>query len=313
MAVREHVGPLGLLLPDARDIVASTPHSCQPTRRCRQQSTAPRTYTEYLRFPRLERSDEGPTDPLHGTCDVSLLSVEYIVINKPATHSVGRIEQRDEIAMTDKSPAYRTRGESDSRLALIECIEQHMESLLGTISLYARRVELDADTDKYTLAVDILQETVIEALEHSDRFTTTRQPLAWLRGIAVNVVWRKKVAQAKHAHREISLGRLSVGQPSCGSEQDALDRLVPMSENVSNLGLELESEEEVAGILSLLSPSDQEIVRLAILEDYERDRLARHLGISVGTARMRLHRALRRLQSAWVSQQAQSRRREAHG
>jgi RNA polymerase sigma factor (sigma-70 family) len=163
------------------------------------------------------------------------------------------------------------------------------------------------------MAVDILQETVIEALEHTERFNVTRQPLAWLRGIAVNVIWRKKVAQAKHARRELSLGRLFARQRSFASEQDVLDRLMPATENVADLGLELESDEGVAGILSLLSPADQEIVRLAILEDYERERLAEHLGTSVGTARMRLHRALRRLQSAWVNQQTQARKRETHG
>lgn len=216
--------------------------------------------------------------------------------------------------MTDEPPAHPASRETDSRLALIECIEQHTESLLGTISLYARRAGLDADTDTYGLAVDILQETVIEALEHADRFTVTRQPLAWLRGIAVNVIWRKKVAQAKHARREISLSRLSTQQStSSDSEQDILDRLMASSETASDLGLALESKEEVAGILSLLSPGDQEIVRLAVIEGYERDRLAQRLGISVGTVRMRLHRALRRLQAAWVKQQVHARKRDPHG
>jgi RNA polymerase sigma-70 factor, ECF subfamily len=212
--------------------------------------------------------------------------------------------------MNDEIPAYPARRETDSRLRLIECIEQHVESLLGSISLYARRMGLDAGADARGLAVDILQETVIEALEHADRFTATQQPLAWLRGIALNVIRRKKVEQAKHARRELSLSRLIAQQPSASSEQEVLDRLLPISETASDPGQALESEEEVAVILSLVSPADQEVVRLAVLEDYERETLAQRLGISAGTARMRLHRALRRLRSAWVKQQESERKGE---
>jgi RNA polymerase sigma-70 factor (ECF subfamily) len=215
--------------------------------------------------------------------------------------------------MRDKMTTRPAPGDSDSKLRLIECIEQHVESLLGSISLYARRMGLDAGTDARGLAVDILQETVIEALDHADRFTATQSPLAWLRGIAVNVIRRKKVEQAKHARREISLSHLTAQQPSSGSEQDVLDRLMPISETASDPGLELESDEEVAGILSLVSPADQEVVRLAVLEDCERETLAQRLGISAGTARMRLHRALRRLRSAWVKQQEPEQKGEHHG
>jgi RNA polymerase sigma factor (sigma-70 family) len=215
--------------------------------------------------------------------------------------------------MSDEMPAHAAGRETDSRLRLIECIEQHVESLLGSISLYARRMGLDAGSDARGMALDILQDTVIEALEHADRFTTTQQPLAWLRGIAVNVIKRKKVEQAKHARREISLGCLTAEQSSSGSEQDILDRLVPISETASDPGLALESDEEVAVILSLLSRADQEVVRMAVLEDCERETLAQRLGISAGTARMRLHRALRRLRSLWVKHQELEQKGEHHG
>ena len=214
--------------------------------------------------------------------------------------------------MSDEMPARAASKETDSRLRLIECIEQHVESLLGSISLYARRMGLDAGTDPRGMALDILQETVIEALEHANRFTVTQQPLAWLRGIAVNVIKRKKVEQAKRARREISLSCLTAQQPSSSSEQDVLDRLVPISETASDPGLALESDEEIAVILSLVSPTDQEVVRLAVLEDCERETLAQRLGIPAGTARMRLHRALRRLRSVWVKHQELERKGEHH-
>lgn len=214
--------------------------------------------------------------------------------------------------MNDEIPAYPARRETSSKSLLLACVEQNVESLLGSISLYMRRMGLDAGADARGLAIDILQETVLEALEHADRFTVTQQPLAWLRGIAVNVIRRKKVERASFARREVSLGRLTAQQPSFSSEQDVLDRLMPGSATASDPGLALESEEEVAAILSLVSPADQEVVRLAVLEDCEREALAQHLGILPGTARMRLHRALRRLRLAWVKQQEPEQKGKPH-
>ena len=204
--------------------------------------------------------------------------------------------------MSGEIPARPILASTESRLRLLECIEQNVESLLGSISLYARRMRLDGEADARGMAVEILQETVVEALDHADSFTATRQPVAWLLGIAVNVIRRKKVEQAKHARREISLVLLAAQQPGPTSEQDVLDRLLSITEIVSDPGQTLESDEEVAVILSLVSPADQEVLRLAVLEDLERETLAQHLGIPAGTARMRPHRALRRLRLAWFKQ-----------
>lgn len=215
--------------------------------------------------------------------------------------------------MRDESAVPLASRDIESRLLLIECIERNIEPLLGSISLYARRIGLDPETDSRDQALEILQETVLEALDHIDRFQTTRQPLAWLRGISVNVMKRKKVAQAKHTRREISLSLLAYQQPSPGSEQDILDRLMPGSSLSDNPERTLESAEEVSTILSLVSPADQEVVRLAVLEDRAHFSLAQHLGISTVTARMRFHRALNRLRSAWTKQQKREEKRGQYG
>jgi len=205
--------------------------------------------------------------------------------------------------MRDEKSVQCAREDTESRLLLLACIEQHVEPLLASISLYARRMGLDTKADSRSQVVDILQETVLEALDHADRFNTTKQPLAWLRGIAVNVMKRKKAEQAKFAYREISFSRLAAQQASPDNEQDLLDRLLPVAEITSDPGQALESDEEVTVLLNLVSPTDREVVRLAILEDCEGETLAQRLGVSAGTARMRLHRALRRLQTAWVKRQ----------
>lgn len=214
--------------------------------------------------------------------------------------------------MSDEIPAHSLPASSESRLRLLGCIEQNVESLLGGISLYARRMGLASEVDGRNLAIEILQETVVEALDHADSFTATRQPRAWLLGIALNVIRRKKVEQAKRARREISLGHLMVQQPQSEGEADILDRLVSPSETTSDPGQSLESDEEVVAMLSLVSPADQDVLRLGVLEDIDRDTLAQRLGIAPGTARMRLHRAVRRLRSAWFRQQEAGRKGERH-
>lgn len=212
--------------------------------------------------------------------------------------------RKDEHAMSDEIPARPLPASSENRLRLLECIEQNVETLLGSIKLYARRMGLISEADGRNLAIDILQETVVEALAHADSFTATRQPTAWLLGIALNVIRRKKVEQRKRAYREILLGHLAEQQPQSASEQDVIDRLVSLSETTSDPGQALESDEEVVAMLSLVSPADQEVLRLGVLDELDRETLAQRLGIAPGTARMRLHRALRRLRAAWLRQQA---------
>jgi DNA-directed RNA polymerase specialized sigma24 family protein len=58
-------------------------------------------------------------------------------------------------------------------------------------------------------------------------------------------------------------------------------------------------------MLALVAPEDQRVLRLAILADFQRETLARELGISPVAARVRLHRALNRLRSAWQEFQLQ--------
>jgi DNA-directed RNA polymerase specialized sigma24 family protein len=104
----------------------------------------------------------------------------------------------------------------------------------------------------------------------------------------------KKVEQARRARREILLGHLAEQEAEPASEQDVLDSLTLTSTPATDIGQALESDEEVAEMLSLVSPADQEVLRLGVLEGLDRDTLAQRLGIAPGTARMRRRNQLRR-------------------
>jgi RNA polymerase sigma factor (sigma-70 family) len=189
----------------------------------------------------------------------------------------------------------------DTKRLLLECIQDNMTVLLSTIRLYVRRMGLAVGMDVQTVALDVLQEVVVEALEHADRFAPERQPLAWLLGIAINMIKRKKVEQAKQAHREVLFGRLFAQRSDELSESELLDQINPPTMDGPEQAFEM--DEQVQAMLSLVSEEDQQMLRLALLDGFKRDALAQQLGISAGATRMKLHRALSRLRAAWFAQQ----------
>jgi RNA polymerase sigma-70 factor (ECF subfamily) len=121
--------------------------------------------------------------------------------------------------------------------------------------------------------------------------------MAWLLGIAVNVIKRKKVATAKQYQREVTFGRLATMLPEPHNEDELFDLIAPFT--LDDPDQDVEANEQASLILSLVSPEDQRILRLAVLHDFEREALARELGITPVAARVRLHRALNRLRTAW--------------
>jgi RNA polymerase sigma factor (sigma-70 family) len=191
---------------------------------------------------------------------------------------------------------------SDAKNQILECIQSNTSSLLGTICLYVQRLGLASGMEAHEVASEVLQEVVIEALDHIDSFVATGQPRAWLLGIAINVIKQKKVKEAKRYRREILFGRLSLQYSSLEqvSDADLLDQIAPSS--IAGPEQAIETSEEVTSLLSLVSKDDQQVLRLAFLEDFDREALAERLGTSTGAARMRLHRALSRLREAWFEQ-----------
>ncbi len=199
---------------------------------------------------------------------------------------------------------------ANSKSQLMKSIQDNIQPLLGTLRAYVQRFGLASGAEVYDVALEVLQDTVIEALDSADRFISAKSPMAWLLGIAINVIKRKKVEKAKRYQRELLFSHLSERYPELSDESDLLDQLIPPS----SVGTEqtFVANEQAQALLSLVPAEDQEILRLAILEDVGRESLAQRLGIPPGTARMRLHRALRRLRSAWQTQQTMLMRGESN-
>lgn len=170
-------------------------------------------------------------------------------------------------------------------------IEQEFQSLLRSIELYVMRFGIAEQDTAFTTAMDVLNDTVVDALDHAERFDSSRAPRAWLMGIALNIIKRRRADRYKRQQREPLILDL-FGDESI-HQDDLFDVVASISER-SAAG-NLEEDAAVQDLLRGISTSDQEIIRLAILHEMDGDTLAQALGISAGAARVRLHRALNRL------------------
>src|SRR6266566_6559890 len=139
---------------------------------------------------------------------------------------------------------------------IIECITDNVASLLGIIRSYVQRMGLARGEEVSAVAIEVLQEVVLEALDHADRFNPSGQPMAWLLGIAINVIKRKKAELARRSQRELSIGDLSLMQEEHLSENELFDQLT--ADSSAGPDQEIAANEQAELLLSLVSPKDQQ-------------------------------------------------------
>lgn len=210
------------------------------------------------------------------------------------------------LSVTFKTPIIT----ASDKTKIIEFLNDNVASLLGIIRSYVKRMGLASGEDVPAVAVEVLQEVVLEALDHADRFNSTGQPMAWLLGIAINVIKRNKAEFIKRSQRELSMSEMSLLQEEHLSESELFDQLAANSS--AEPDQEIAANEQAELLLSLVSPEDQRILMLAFLQGFEREALAQKLGITPGATRVRLHRALKRLRLAWSEQYMKSQKGESN-
>ncbi|MCI0711996.1 MAG: sigma-70 family RNA polymerase sigma factor [Chloroflexi bacterium] len=170
-------------------------------------------------------------------------------------------------------------------MSINRLIEEHYATLLDACALFLKRAGL-LDSIK---PADLLAEVTIEAMKNPERLTEVREPLAWLMGIASNLIRRKQARFYRFDSREMLVGDFYQ------SDEDFFDRIAELAN--PDPAREFETRSTVDYWLSCLSADDRQIVELAVLRHMDGKAVAAELGISPGAARMRLHRALKRLKS----------------
>ena len=191
-----------------------------------------------------------------------------------------------------------------------EFLQQKSAAILRVLHLYVLRMGLAHGNQVPEVALEIFQETASEALAHADRFAGSIQPMPLLLGIAANMIRRRKVEQAKRYQREELLSDLARRHSDLSDENALLENLLPPV--TSGPAQIIESNDEAAAMLALVSQEDQRVLRLAVLDGHQHATLARELGTTPGTARMRLHRALNRLRAAWKAREEQAQKETRH-
>ena len=185
----------------------------------------------------------------------------------------------------------------DRAALLCRFVENNADLLLRTLRIYAKR----AGFNETEAAKELLNEVLIEALEHAERFDSSRQPMAWLLGIAANLISRKKTKTARRNKHEI-LARACAGNDKAISEDEIFERLAYFS--VESVAKETEANEEADRMLALVGEEDRKVLRLAVLEEMDGKSLAQAIGTTPGAARVRLYRAIGRLREALLRQQS---------
>jgi RNA polymerase sigma-70 factor (ECF subfamily) len=132
-------------------------------------------------------------------------------------------------------------------------------------------------------AEDAAQEAVLRAWRSGPR-ASVRNRDAWLARIARNEALRVASREADLARRSVRAERVELAAGE--GQEDLWDRLAATT------------------ALSSLPLPDRQVLYLRYLEDLSQTEVAERLGIPEGTAKVRLHRARKRLETALTRGQA---------
>jgi RNA polymerase sigma-70 factor, ECF subfamily len=156
--------------------------------------------------------------------------------------------------------------------ALETFYEEHFDAVQRFV---ARRVS------NPELAADLTADVFVAAIESAARYRADRgAPAAWLYGIARHVV-------AAELRRERARGAAAIAGSSLLDEQDVADIVARIDAEAS--------ARELYRAMDQLSDRERAVLELVAVDEFTVSEAASALGIRSVTARVRLHRARRRM------------------
>lgn len=193
-------------------------------------------------------------------------------------------------------------------------IRDNSTILVRTLRVFVFKAGLAKGEAVREIADELLQEMTVEALNAAHRFDNSRQPRAWLLGIAVNIIKRKLERGAIKRQNEVAVQDVRLGNEntlasSHLSDAEIFDHLAAIARKkicgpasallpLNDLARDYEANNAAEAMLARCSNEDRTILRLAILDELDGDAVALQLGVTPGTARVRLHRAIKRLRNS---------------
>ena len=154
-------------------------------------------------------------------------------------------------------------------------------SLEGLIAAYGTRLLRSATLlcGDESQAQDLVQDTFVEAFRSAHRFRAQASLYTWLHSILLNLTRRYR----RDSRRLVYDDALAVPEISVGEEP-------PSALDLASAATEL------TRALQALSEPHREVIVLRYYEHLKIPEIARHLGVSSGTVKSRLHYAIRELQ-----------------
>ena len=129
------------------------------------------------------------------------------------------------------------------------------------------------------LAADVAQEALIRAWRAMPKFRGDASFSTWLHRITVNTAWTQRKKAARHVAAELE------------------DTLVDSGQTPEDAGEVADLRGRLVSAIERLSPGQRAVVVLRDVSGWSHAEIARELEITQTTAKVRLHRARKRLQA----------------
>jgi RNA polymerase sigma factor (sigma-70 family) len=208
-------------------------------------------------------------------------------------------------------------GSKHYRLAQ-ELEESHDELLTSIRVLIWKMGMASSHEEADSLSHEILNETIITAINIEDRYNAVKSMRAWLLGIATNKIRELRTKEARRGKRvgtvaetyQYSLEK-SKSAPIMNKDSERIteDEMIDYlnARNTQDNPLDHKIHISFAELISLVGPGDQKVLKLAFQDNLKGNDLAATLKLSDGAANVRLSRAISRLRQAYLASEASER------
>ncbi|HKV83767.1 MAG TPA: hypothetical protein VJN88_04380 [Ktedonobacterales bacterium] len=207
-----------------------------------------------------------------------------------------------------------------ARVMLETCFRNHYPDLAQMLRPYILQMGLATNRQEAErVAFDVLADAYIEVQTSSQNYNITRSAKAWIVGLALNLLRRRRTTIYRRSVTEVpfapDVAAALVGEVEDTIRNDMRDRFIFRLLLNGSMDASLEPEEfmvhqqaahdhtvhlqRAKALMLTLDPMDQGVLNASIQTNFDSAATARLLGIRPGAARTRLHRALNRLRAAY--------------
>ena len=203
------------------------------------------------------------------------------------------------------------------RRKLVQAIEESYEDLLTSIRVLIWKMGMAGSREEADdLSHEILNETVLTAVEIEERYDATKSIHAWLMSIAANKIrglrtkeFRRGKYMGSVTERYQHIQENSISDRNKALEHITEDEMIDYLATHSTPNNPLNNKIHISfnELISLVGLDDRHVLKLAFVYNLKGKDLAATLKISEGAANVRLSRAIKRLQQAYLASEVSER------